>query len=117
MGWTTNDKTNVNHTEWITVDLKEQQTINTVVLYPRNDADAGFGFPIDFTIQVSNDNTNWKTVVTETNYPFPGAEAQMFSFEVQEARYVRIHGTNLRPNPNDGNLYRMQLAEIEIYNH
>jgi alpha-L-rhamnosidase len=114
-GWTTNDKTNVNHTEWINIDLQQQQNINMVVLYPRNDADAGFGFPIDFTIQVSSDNTNWKTVVNQTNYPFPGAEAQMFSFSEEGARYVRVHGTNLRPNPNDGNLYRMQLAEIEIY--
>lgn len=117
MGWTTNDKTNVNHTEWITVDLVQQQSINTVVLYPRNDSDAGFGFPIDFTIQVSNDNKTWSTVVSETNYPFPGVEAQMFSFARQGARYVRVQGTNLRANPNDGSLFRMQLAEMEIFNH
>ena len=36
----------------------------------------GEAFPLDFTIQVSNDNTNWTTVVTQTNYAKPGNSVQ-----------------------------------------
>ncbi len=32
-----------------------------------------------------------------------------------EAQCLKVEGTRLRPNPNDRTLYRMQLAEIEVY--
>jgi len=116
MGWTSDNSLTTNHTEWIMVDLGSSHTIKTVDLYPRNDGvNMGYGFPVDFTIQVSNNSSNWTTVVTKSNYPLPGNQVQRFSFPQTVARYVRIVGTGLRPNPNDGNQYRMQFAEIEIY--
>mgnify|MGYP001296156212 CR=1 FL=1 len=83
-------------------------------LYPRNDGNRiGDCFPIDFTIQVSTDNINWTTKVTETNYAKPGNQVQSFSFTPQSARYVKITGTNLRTDQYGA--YRMQFAEIEVY--
>lgn len=115
-GWTSANSLTVNHTEWVSVDLAASYSINKVDLYPRNDgADTGYGFPIDFTIQVSTDNTNWTTVITRTGYTLPGGTVQSFSFSNQNARYVKIEGTSLRQNPNDSNQYRMQFAEIEVY--
>ena len=75
----------------------------------------GEAFPLDFTIQVSNDNTNWTTVVTQTNYAKPGNSVQSFNFTTQNARYIKVQGTNLRQVASDNNYYRMQLAEIEVY--
>lgn len=116
MGWSSESNLTTNHTESITIDTDATQSISNVDLYPRNDgAQIGYGFPIDFTIQVSSDNVNWTTVVTRTSYALPGNSAQSFSFASQSARYVKVTGTNLRSNPNDNNHYRMQLAEIEIY--
>lgn len=116
MGWTSNNTTSTNHTEWITVDLGSTSSISKVDLYPRNDSpNAGYGFPVDFTIQVSTDNTNWTTVVTETGYSLPAGAVQSFTFTSVNARYVKVNGTSLRQNPNDGNLYRMQFAEFEVY--
>jgi alpha-L-rhamnosidase len=115
-GWSSNNSTGTNHTEWITVDLGASKSVNRVDLYPRNDgADTGYGFPVDFTIKLSADNTNWTTVITRSGYGKPGNVVQSFVFGSQSGRYVRIEGTGLRQNPNDGNLYRMQFAEFEVY--
>jgi hypothetical protein len=115
-GWTSNNSTTSNHTEWIMVDLGTAATITQVGLYPRNDAgNVGYGFPIDFTIQVSTDGTTWSTIVTQTAYPKPGNAAQFFSVQPVQARYVKVTGTSLRQNPSDANQYRMQFAELEVY--
>jgi len=116
LGWTSNSSLTSNHTEWVTVDLGSSKAISTVDLYPRNDGNnTGYGFPIDFTIQVSSDNTNWTTVVTKTGYALPGNKVQRFTFSQTNARYVKVTGTSLRSNPYDANQYRMQFAEICIY--
>jgi len=115
-GWSSNNSLTTNHTEWVSIDLGQAYTVRNVDIYPRNDSGSvGQGFPIDFNIQVSNDNVNWTTVVTITGYTIPGNAVQSFSFSSVSARYVKVVGTSLRANPNDSNQYRMQLAEIEIY--
>ena len=114
-GWMSNNTITVNHTEWVQVDMGASNTISQVTLFPRDDGqNAGVGFPVDFNIAVSTDGTNWTTVVTKTNQPFV-TSAQAFTFAPVFARYVKITGTNLRPNPYDNNYYRMTLAEIEIF--
>lgn len=116
MGWSSSNSLTTNHTESITVDLAETKSVSRVDLYPRNDSNmVGEAFPIDFTIQVSNDNTNWTTVVTQTNYAKPGNSVQSFNFTTQNARYIKVQGTNLRQVASDNNYYRMQLKEIEVY--
>ena len=116
MGWTSANSTSSNHTEWVQVDLGSVSSISRVDLYPRNDSpNTGYGFPVDFTIQVSTDNLNWSTVVTKTGYALPAGSVQSFGFNATNARYVKVNGTSLRQNPNDGNLYRMQFAEVEVY--
>lgn len=114
--WSSGDaNTGSNHTEWVQLDLKSAQSFSEVDLYPRSDgANAGYGFPIDFTIAVSNNGSTWTTVVTKTGYSLPSG-VQSFTFASQTARYVRVTGTNLRPNPNDINQYRMQFMEFGVY--
>ncbi|HEY0829200.1 MAG TPA: discoidin domain-containing protein [Bacilli bacterium] len=116
VGWTSSNSLTVNHTEYIQLDMGSSKTVAKVDLYPRNDGNnVGQGFPVDFTIKISTDNTNWTTVVTRSNYAQPGNVVQSFSFTPVTARYIKVTGTNLRPNPNDSNYYRMQFAEMEIY--
>lgn len=117
MGYSSSLPTATNHTEDLTVDLGANNTVSRVVLWPRSDSpNTGYGFPIDFTIKLSTDNVNWTTVVTKTGYANPGAVPQTFNFTAATARYVRVEGTNLRQNPNDLNYYRMQFAEMGVYN-
>jgi hypothetical protein len=117
-GWSTSGQNDPKHAEWVQVDLGAKYVLTTVVLYPRTDLTGqfGYGFPIDFTIAVSNDLTAWKTAYAATGYPRPvDGLAQIFTFPAVSGRYLKITGTLLCPNPNDGYLYRMQLAEIEAY--
>jgi hypothetical protein len=114
-GWSSQSDASVNHTEWIMIDLGTNYPINRVDLYPRNDSRrVGESFPIDFTIQASLDGNSWTTVVTQNNYGKPGPEAQPFTFNRTDARFVRVVGTNLRYLGAEGS-YFMQFTEIEVY--
>ena len=119
-GWSTSDNTGVNHTEWLQLDLGMDSKFNQVVIYPSTSAidvpNSCYAFPEDFTISVSNDGTNWRTVVTETGYPIPSYGPLTFDFTQETAHYIKFEGTKLRPKPSDGNTYRIQLAEFEVYN-
>lgn len=115
-GWTSNNSLTTNHTEWIQFDIGSSVSMNTVDVYPRNDSpNIGYGFPVNFTIQTSMDGVAWTTHVTQTNYPLPGGTVQSFTFSATTARYMKVTGTSLRVNPNDGNKYRMQFAEVAIH--
>ena len=116
MGWSSLNDTEFDHSEWIEIHLGKCATVHQVRLFPRTDAgNVGDGFPIAFIIQLSSDATNWKTVITEDNYPKPKNSAQIFTFTSQSARYIRTTGIHLRPIPAEGNAYRMQFAAIEVY--
>jgi len=124
-GWTSNNSTNASHEEWVIIDLGTVCKVNCVDLYPGGfQPEVGavaYSFPKDLEIAVSVDNATWTPVVTETDYPSPVVETanvspmQSFSFDDATARYVRVKANALNPILTDGNSYRMQLAEIEIY--
>ncbi|MFI6539770.1 discoidin domain-containing protein [Nonomuraea sp. NPDC050547] len=113
LGWSSSTAgMNANHTESIQVDLGAARPLSRVDLHPRSDgANTGLGFPVDFTIQVSANGSAWTTVATRTGYPRPAAGAQTFPFATTSARYVKVTGTNLRPD--QFGRYHLQLAEIE----
>ncbi|MFI9388971.1 discoidin domain-containing protein [Kutzneria sp. NPDC052558] len=83
-------------------------------LYPRSDgASTGLGFPVDFVIEVSDDNTTWVPVTSRQGYARPGADAQEFAIAGRGGHYLRVTGTNLSTDPFGH--YHMQLAKIEVY--
>jgi hypothetical protein len=114
-GWSSANATSQNHSEWVKFDLGSVTAINQVDLYPRTDGpNLGYGFPVDFTIDVSTDNASWTTVISRSGHPMP-TDVQKFNFALHNARYIRVLGSSLRPNPNDSGQYRMQFAEARIY--
>ena len=115
MGWSSNSELDVDHAEWIALDMGEVAQVARVDLLPRNydGRDIGRGFPIDFAIETSRDGVTWEPAVAETDYPQPTTFAvPTFEFEPRDARFVRVTGTSLRVT-DDG--HRMQLAEIEVF--
>ena len=113
MGWSSNSSLTTDHSEWVMIDKGATGPTSYVNLTPRTDGvNAGYGFPVDFRIETSTDNVTWTPQVAKTGYAKPGGLLQLFSFPTVNARYVRIVGTKLRANPNDGNQYRMQLSEL-----
>lgn len=109
------------------MDLEQVYDITRVDLYPAGyTPTAGvviYGFPKDFMIEVSVDGENWETARTVTDYPVLTVAkdnvppVQRFTLDRINARYVRIRATALHALVNDGNTYRMQLGEIEVYSY
>ena len=114
---------------WIMIDLGKRMTVSQIHLYPRvlNDV-VGYNFPVDFTVQLSDDNTTWKTALMKLNYHCirkvkdpngtpsrldaddPWAVVQAFPLPASlQARYVRIEATKFKDES------RMQFMEIEVY--
>ncbi len=103
-----------NHTQWVRVDLADRHTVSEVRLYPRDDAgNEGLGFPVDLVVTISVDGNEWQAVASRSGIP-QSAEPLVLTFRPAEARYVRVVGTKLRPDPGDG-MYSMQFTELEVY--
>lgn len=119
VGYSSETTPDVDHAEWVSIDLGKVCTVNNVVFYPassRVDGKMlGYGCPIDFKIQLSTDGKTWETVREEHDYPLPEYGPLSFSFDGREARYVRLYADSLRPKGTDANSYRLQLCELEVY--
>jgi Astacin (Peptidase family M12A)/F5/8 type C domain len=118
-GWSSIRRDSPNSTESIVFDLGARSRVSRIDLYPRNDqtfgSQVGDGFPVDFTLDYSEDGANWLTSQRFQNYPRPGNQVQVFQFPSgAPARFVRINATRLSPVGGGGGFY-FQLAEVEIY--
>ncbi len=109
--WSSMFHTSSAHTEWLAVDMGSQRNWSGIRLTPRPQ----YGFPVDFTLQSSNDGLNWVNIPGQTykSYYNPGSTTQLFSFsETVSARYFRVHATKLSPDES-GNYY-LQLGEVIV---
>jgi hypothetical protein len=94
--------------EYVVVDLGGVKGISRVRLLPRG----GFAylFPTVFTVQVSSDQVNWATVVSEGSYsPVEGVWYEK-SFSVQSGRYVRFGGMGRYAGK-----YWVEVGEMQVY--
>jgi hypothetical protein len=112
-GWSSEPRTTPGPT-WVSVDLEHVNSINEVVLYPRDDAGhEGEGLPVALSVNVSLDGEQWKTVATRADIA-QGRDPLLLKFSPVKARHVRVVGTTLRQHPTDG-LYSMQFVELEVF--
>ena len=107
--------------KWVQVDLGAIQPIDQIVLHPTwddfNGIGAGFGFPVRYRIEVSDDesfNANKFNVASreDADTPNPGVSTQSFSKLGQTGRYVRISATKLAPRAKD---YMFAFAELQVF--
>jgi len=115
-------------TKWVQVDLGESVPVQRVILRPCYDdfgnIGAGFGFPIRFKIEVSDDSEFKKDVslvwrkhdaTFMNDFPNPGLqpfESSTATDDGVRGRYVRVTATKLAKRTND---YILALAELEVY--
>lgn len=96
--------------KWVQVDLEKPTKLARIVLVGCHDMfnkiGAGFGFPVRFRIEASNDVHFTKDVQlvvdrTESDYPNPGVTPQVFNVRPAgnsppvQARYIRVTATKL----------------------
>ncbi|MCC6793945.1 MAG: DUF1553 domain-containing protein [Candidatus Hydrogenedentes bacterium] len=106
-------------TKWVQVDLGSPQPIESIILVPALPTDfpdtPGFGFPVRFKIETSDDETFQTAhgVVDETQADFPNnADSPYSASNVGvTARYVRVTATKLWERTSD---FAFALGELRV---
>jgi hypothetical protein len=105
--------------KWVQVDLREPRELDRIVLIGAHDEfagiGAGFGFPVRYRIDVSNDPEFQSGVVAIADHssgdvPNPGTVPQTSNAIGAAVRYVRVTATRLAPRQND---FIFALAELQ----
>src|SRR5262249_34435291 len=101
------------------VDLGKATAIDTIVYVGCHDTfnniGAGFGFPVRYKVELSDDAEFAKAVTVEdrtgADVSNPGVKPQSVSVGGKKARYVRFTATKLAPRQND---FIFALAELSV---
>jgi hypothetical protein len=103
----------------VQIDLGAAVELDSVALFPCYDdfagIGAGFGFPVRFKIEASDDPefaVGVVTIVDRTSADVPGQGTKLHRFDAAgiAARYLRVTATKLAPRQND---FIFSLAEVE----
>ena len=107
-------------TKWVQVDLGQAQAIEQITIIGTSDSfnniGDGFGFPVRYKIEASNDAEIFRGVTavadkTKGDEPNPGIAPQHFKPDNLEARYIRITATKLAKRSND---YILAVGELRV---
>lgn len=96
--------------EWLATDLGTTRAVNRVQVTART---GGHGFPIDFSIQSSDDGAGWFDAPAQqyTGFANPGGAPVAFAFhQPVTARYFRLRASRL--GPDDFGNFHLQIAEF-----
>ncbi len=105
--------------KWVQVDLGKPQAIEVVRLHPMKHAEvAGFGFPMRFKIEASNDadfaTATILTDQTSADFANPGTTPVDFAGKGTSARFVRVTATKLAPHPTQPGNFAFALSQLEV---
>ena len=107
--------------KWVQLDLGASREVAAVTLFPArpynwNEDRPGFGFPVRYRVEVSDDaGFRQATVVadrTTEDQPNPGETPVEIRFEPVSARYVRLTATRLYTRQDGQKL--LALAELQV---
>ncbi|MEY5024598.1 MAG: hypothetical protein RLZZ244_126 [Verrucomicrobiota bacterium] len=119
-GWHSGISGDAETLKWVQVDLGEVRKVDEVRLVPARPSDflerAGFGFPLRFRVEVSEDAAMEKRAVLfdsgERDFINPGGNAVGFPGRGIEGRYVRVSASRLWQRHQD---FVFALAELEVF--
>ncbi len=104
--------------KWVQVDLGVEQSLHRIILNPCKDnfngIGDGFGFPVRYKVELSNDPDFrlpgvWITDRTAQDVANPKIQPQSLEVGGRAGRYIRVTATRLAPRQND---YIFALAEL-----
>lgn len=119
-GWHSTISKEQDAEKWVQLDLRHPLPISNARLIPAYDdfnrIGAGFGFPIRYKVEVSNDPEFLKDVrlvmdATHEDQPNPGDNVVIIDVGGEAIRYLRVTATKLAPRLND---YMLAFGEIEV---
>jgi signal transduction histidine kinase len=106
--------------EWVDMDLQQTQEIDAIVLIatPSDSggaAEAGYGFPLRFRVEVSEDGRAAERVIlvdhTQADFPNPGALPVYLPVPGLRARHLRLTATRLS---REGERFFFSLGEVMV---
>ena len=113
-------------TKWVQVDLGSSRKLAHVVIVgchdDFNNIGAGFGFPLRFRIDISDDPTFASPVAclldhTRSDFPNPGTRPLSVPAGDRRARYIRVTATRLATRNNDFIFALAELAALDTGNN
>jgi hypothetical protein len=109
--------------KWVQIALPKETALSRVVLVgchdPYNGIGAGFGFPVRFRVEASNDPEFRAGVTlvadhTAEDFTNPKVAPVTFSARDVKAKYLRVTATKLAPRSHD---YIFALGELLAFDH
>jgi hypothetical protein len=106
--------------KWVQLDLGQARALSHAVIYPAydtfNDIGAGFGFPVRWKLEASDDPKFESGVrllhdATQADQPNPAHREIRVDIGGAPVRHLRLTATKLAPRKND---FMLALGEIEI---
>lgn len=115
-GWSIDPFSNIPRDEPvdIEVDLLMVYLLDTVVIKPCL-YNNGEKMPSSFTIDISEDGSNYTTVKEVTGLALTAADDQIYTFEPVRGRYVRIAITEHSDKIDNTGSYLSEFSELEVY--
>ncbi|MEO8352978.1 MAG: DUF1549 domain-containing protein, partial [Chthoniobacteraceae bacterium] len=120
-GWHSSIEKTPDARKWVQVDLGRTVSLDRVVLAGVWDdfkgIGAGFGFPVRFRVEVSDDAElrGVPTVIAAhdlEDFPNPGTTPQTFAASGKSGRYIRVTATKLAPRSDD---FIFALSELQAF--
>ena len=111
-----------NDVKWVQLELRAATAIQRITLIGSHDdyagIGAGFGFPVRYRVEVSNDPKFAKDVTlvadhSQSDFINPGATPVALDAKGAKARFIRITATRLAERKND---YILALGEMQVIN-
>ncbi len=108
--------------KWVQLDLGKPVSVKEVILVPAyddyNNIGKGFGFPVRYTVEASNDPKFKTNVIILSNHvekdeKNPGTSVVAIQTNGKPFRYLRMTATKLAPRNND---FIFAMGEMKIIN-
>ncbi|GDY20967.1 hypothetical protein LBMAG56_23130 [Verrucomicrobiota bacterium] len=120
-GWHSQVSKTQDAVKWVQLDLGKTTAIDRLLYVACHDnfnnIGAGFGFPVRFKIELSDDATFATRVTmledqTQADVPNPGVTPRTLAVSGKAGRYLRLTATRLAPRQND---FIFALAEVQAF--
>lgn len=127
-GYCSRSESSQDKIKWVQVDLGEAKSFDKVILHPalptkypngsRTVSNPGFGFPLRFRIDISDDPDfkKYKTILDKTgsDFPNPGKKEVSVTCSGQKSRYIRFTAIKLWDSGSKNRPFYFALGELQV---
>jgi len=127
-GYCSLGETSAEKLKWVQIDLREPVNFNEIIIHPafpinypdgqQTIANAGFGFPLRFRVDISDDSDFKKFTSlldkTKEDFPNPGQKVIIINCPGSRARFIRFTASKLWNSRRGKSPYYFSLGELQV---